>query len=92
VLVTVFGDETRGASVHAARVLREAGVSTELFLGSTSSRKSFKKQMKYANVGGYPWVVVIGPDEAADGVATLKNMRTGEQERIGVSLLASKVR
>ncbi len=91
VLVTVFGDDTRPASIAMATRLREAGIATELYLGETSSRKAFKKQMKYANAGGYPWVIVIGPDEAREGRVTLKNMRSGEQESVDASAVAGRL-
>lgn len=90
-LVTIFSDDTRPASTAMAHRLRQAGIPTELYLGETSSRKAFKKQMKYANAGGYPWVIVIGPDEAAAGQATLKNMRTGDQETLAVSAVVERL-
>ena len=39
-----------------------------------------KKQMSYAAGRAIPAVVVLGPDEAREGRATLKNMLTGAQE------------
>ncbi len=85
VLVTVFSDDTLTASIDATRQLREAGIASELYLGATSSRKSFSKQMKYANAGGYPYVLVIGPDEMDAGHAKLKNMASGEQQTLPLS-------
>ena len=37
------------------------------------------KQFKDANGRGIPYVLVCGPDEAANGTVVLKNLSTGEQ-------------
>jgi histidyl-tRNA synthetase len=80
VLVTVFDDTTRSASLRAAATLREAGVRTDLFLGDGK----LKNQLKYANARAYPWVAVIGPDEAAAGTLSLKDLKSGEQWSISM--------
>jgi histidyl-tRNA synthetase len=41
-----------------------------------------KKQMEYANRRGIPYVVIIGSEELASGVATVKDMRSGEQHKV----------
>ncbi len=74
-LVTVFDDATAGASQRFATQLREAGVPTDLYLGDGK----LKAQFKYAHARGYPWLAVIGPDEAAAGTVSLKNLDSGEQ-------------
>ncbi len=45
--------------------------------------RSMKAQMKAANRGDYPWVVLIGRDELEGHFLTLKEMETGNQARIG---------
>jgi len=80
VLVTVFDDATRGASLAVTSKLRAAGVKTDLFLGDGK----LKNQLKYANARAYPWVVVIGPEEAAAGTVSLKSLKTGEQASVSV--------
>ena len=85
VLVTVFDEERLAASVHCARVLREAGIDAELFLDD----KNLKKQFKYANARGFPWLIVIGPDEATSGHVNLKNLKSGDQRLISVDELSA---
>ena len=41
-----------------------------------------KKQMEYANRRMIPYVVIIGSNELAERKATVKNMRTGEQQSV----------
>jgi histidyl-tRNA synthetase len=48
-----------------------------------------KKQMGYANQKQIPFVAVIGGDEMANGEVTLKNMLTGEQNKVKCTDLIS---
>jgi len=75
VLVTIFSPETIGDSLNFAADLRKAGVATECFLEPAK----MKKQLSYANKKGIPFCVVIGPDESAKNLATVKNMASGQQ-------------
>lgn len=78
VLVTVFADDTRDASVRIATALRREGIATDLYLGDARLRSQFK----YANARGYRWLVVVGPDEAAENRLSLKNLSTGAQSTL----------
>ncbi len=75
VWVTVFSEDTLSASLKAATLLRSAGVNVQV---STRTGK-LAKQFKDANGRGVPYVLVCGPDEAAQGTVLLKNLATGEQ-------------
>jgi histidyl-tRNA synthetase len=75
VMVTVFNDSTREASYEAARAFRDAGVRASVTLGTPK----LKKQFKTANRTRARYVVVIGPNEAAEGKLTLKEMDSGDQ-------------
>jgi histidyl-tRNA synthetase len=50
-----------------------------------------KKQFEYANKKNIPYLIIIGPDEAASGEATLRNMQTGEQATLPLDALAEKI-
>jgi len=78
VLVTVFSSELMGIAARIAAQLRSAGVSTELY----PEPARLDRQLKYANALGIPFAVIVGPDEADVGKATLKNLVTGEQWRL----------
>lgn len=77
-LVTVFSPELMGASTRIAAQLRSAGVSAELY----PEPSRLDRQLKYANAFGIPFAVIVGPDEASAGKATLKNLATGEQRQL----------
>lgn len=76
-LVTVFGDETRTASLQLASELRQAGLRTEFPLRRT---KGLRQQIAYASSKGIPLLVILGPDELRAGQVTLRagpqNQRT----------------
>jgi histidyl-tRNA synthetase len=75
VYVVCFGDEARGAAFSLALELRRAGLAAEVdFQG-----RSPKAQMRAANKLGAPLCALLGPDEAARGEVTLKNMADGRQ-------------
>jgi len=76
VLVTIFEDPQ--PALAAAAVLRQKNINAEVF----PAQDKIDKQLKYANRKGVNFVLMIGPDEAAKNMVTLKNMQTGKQETI----------
>lgn len=75
----VLPDEAlAGTALRRAREIRASG----LRVAVDFSGRSIRKQFKGASESGASHVVVIGPDEAASGSATVKNMRTGVQEGV----------
>jgi histidyl-tRNA synthetase len=88
VLVTVFSAELMEKSFSAANYLREAGIPTICFTEAVK----LPKQFKYADRIGSRFVVVIGPDEAANGQVTLKDLSKGEQRTIEMDRLAEEIR
>ena len=87
-LVTVFSPELMGASARIAAALRSAGVNAELY----PEAARLDRQLKYANTFGIPFAVIVGPDEAAAGKATVKNLATGEQGQLNQSDVVEAVR
>jgi histidyl-tRNA synthetase len=75
-LVTVFNAELRPESLRIAQALRARGIAVEQSL----SAGKLGKQLKRANTNGIPWVVICGPDEAAQQKLLLRNMHSGEQQ------------
>ena len=65
-------DVTGGAEATLlAEELRRAGIRAERAFGG----RSMKAQMKAADRSGARWAVLLGPDELADGVVSLRHMR-----------------
>ena len=83
VLFVNLGEAEAMASLVAVNKLRDAGVSAELYPDSTK----MKKQMESANRRGIPYVAIIGSNELEQGVVTLKNMVTGEQQTVSTDSL-----
>ncbi len=77
VLVVPIGDTLESCARTASR-FREAGIVTEVFLEDTKTAK----KLNYANRQGIPYVIIIGEEEAADGMLTVKDMAGGEQSRL----------
>ncbi len=88
VLVTVFDETTRTASLAAAKNFRAAGINTEVFFDAGG----LKRQFKYADKKGIPFVVILGPDEVARQVLTLKNLTTGQQENVSLEQAIARVK
>jgi len=86
-LLCRFADVPAAAAIRIATDLRAAGVRTELF----ADTPSLGKQIQYANTIGAPFVAILGGDELAKGVVTLKNLATGEQKTLAVSEAAGVV-
>ena len=63
------------AAVRLATQFRAAGIRTQIY----TEQKKFKAKMSYADKLGIPYVVFLGEDEIAQGVCSVKNLRTGEQ-------------
>lgn len=82
VLVTVFSEELLPTSIKASAVLRKAKINTELY---PDSETKLDKQIKYADKKGIPWVMIVGPEEAAQKQVTLKNLKTTKQESISLT-------
>ena len=79
-----LGEKEALASLALVNQLRQRGISAELYPDSAK----MKKQMEYANRRQIPYVVIIGSNELEQGVATVKNMATGEQETLPIATFA----
>lgn len=78
VLVTVFDDERFVASLEFASEVRKAGINASVY----PEVAKLPKQFKYADRMGISTVVVIGPDEAARGQVTIKDLASGKQQTV----------
>ena len=64
--------------IKLATKLRNEGINTEIYLND----KKLKAKFKYADKLEIPYVIVIGEDEIKSNEITLKNMMTGNEEKI----------
>ena len=86
VYIAPLGSDTSELAFRLTEQLRALGVRADTDLIG----RSLKAQMKYADKQGARYTLVIGGDEAANGVATLKSMTGGEN--VTVPLDAQKIR
>ena len=80
-----LGESEQLASMRLISELRNKGISAEIYPESAK----MKKQMEYANRRGIPYVVIIGSNELERKVATLKDMRSGEQRELSFEELVA---
>ena len=80
--------EELGYAVAAGRVLRAAGVRTQLY----GEQRKFKAKMAYADKIGVPFAVLIGEDEIAAGVVSVKDMSSGEQRQLSPTEAAAFIK
>jgi histidyl-tRNA synthetase len=88
VLVINFGGKELSELVQITRSLRDAGISSELY----PDVARLKKQFAYADARRIPWVIIAGSEELAAGQVTVKEMRTGGQQKIDLSALADFIK
>ncbi|MBL0317637.1 MAG: histidine--tRNA ligase [Flavobacteriales bacterium] len=80
VLFVNFGKEEELYCMKLLRDIRKAGINAEIF----PEAAKMKKQFKYADDKGIPFVATVGTDEMSKGQVSLKNMKTGDQKMISV--------
>ena len=54
--------------------------------------RKFKGQFKYADRIGAKNTIVLGDDEISEGKATIKDMKTGDQEKVSFENIGGTLR
>ncbi len=80
-------DSAEVRALSAADELRREGSTAIVDL----TGRGLKKQLKAASDGGYSYVVIIGADEMRTGEAAVKDLASGEQEKVPFASLASYI-
>ena len=75
-------------AIALAEALRAGGVRVQLY----GEQKKFKQKMSYADKLGVPFAVLLGEDEIAQNLCSVKNMRTGEQVSLSAEDAAAFIR
>ena len=83
-----FGTAEASASMKMMKEMRASGVAVEIY----PDQAKMKKQMGYADSLGIPFVALVGETEMNEGKMTLKNMATGEQQKLTVAEAIELVR
>jgi len=85
VLVTQFDESTQGASLLLAHQLRAAGLRVDLY----PDLDRYGRQFQYADERKVPFVLLLGPNEVAQGTVGVKDLRSGEQVEMEASLVSN---
>lgn len=81
-------DGNMDRAIDAARILRENDINTQVYLEDVKIGKKFN----YADKLKIPYTIIIGQDEAANNLYTLKNMNTGEQNSLTLEEVLNKLK
>jgi histidyl-tRNA synthetase len=86
VAVIPVGEAAEAAALDAVQSLRRAGVVAEV-----GYKGNLKRRMERANRLGARAAVIIGDEELAEGVAQLRDLDAGTQERVPLAELAARL-
>ena len=78
VLVTVFDESLLNGSLKLAAELRQTGIQVMCY----PEAAKLPKQLKFADRMGIRYAVIMGPDEAASGIVTLKDLAARTQTTV----------
>jgi histidyl-tRNA synthetase len=86
VFIASMGSDAHDAAVRLLASLRQGGVSADM----DYTGRSLKAQMKIADKLGSKYVIILGDDEVANQVATVRYMATSEQKSVPFGELAEQ--
>jgi histidyl-tRNA synthetase len=87
VFIAYVGDAPKSAALKFIAELRAQNISVVM----DDMGRGMKQQMKCADRSGAKFTVIIGGDELDAGEVTLRDMATGEQERITLAALPTRL-
>jgi histidyl-tRNA synthetase len=79
-LVCHFDVQNFNYALGVASQLRQAGIACEVY----PDISKIKKQLEYANKKAIPFAIIIGSEEMGSGMLTIKNLETGEQQKLSM--------
>jgi histidyl-tRNA synthetase len=88
VLVTIFDEAQVSTSLQVSNDLRDSGLNTELYF----ENDPLGNQIRYALKKGIPYVIIVGPDEAAAGKVTIRNLPLEEQRTVEQSGMTEHIK
>lgn len=88
VLVTIFSEDLVEKSLEVTSRLRSKNIKAELWLDPDVK---LEKQLKYADLKGIPYAIILGPDEVKSSKLTLKNLKAMTQETLSLDEVIQKL-
>ena len=86
-LISVYGEATYLKSLQLQKTLHQNEIAAEVY----PDEDKLKKQLKYADRKGIPFVLLAGPEEISKGEYVLKDMQSGEQEYLDEKKLIERL-
>lgn len=80
VMISNFDQNAEKYALPLLRKIREAGINSEIYPSSAK----LKKQLNYADDKKIPYVILIGSEEMESGNLSLKNMKSGDQQKLSI--------
>jgi histidyl-tRNA synthetase len=80
VMISNFDGEAEVYALPLLHRLRQAGLNSEIY----PSPSKLKKQLNYADDKKIPFVILIGSEEMESGKLSLKNMKSGDQQKLTI--------
>lgn len=87
VLIINFDKSIESFTLPLLAKLRHNGIAAELY----PTAAKLKKQMSYADGKNIPFVLLVGEEEQSSGLLTLKNMESGDQEKVSSEELINRL-
>jgi histidyl-tRNA synthetase len=88
VLISNFDAVAEAYALPLLQQLRRAEISAELY----PSAAKLKKQMSYADDKNIPYVILIGSEEMESDLLTLKDMKSGIQEKLRIDAIVEMLK
>jgi histidyl-tRNA synthetase len=88
-LFVSFGEAELNYCLPLLTQARKAGINAEIY---PDAGAKMKKQMGYADDKQIPFVVIVGGDEMQSGLLSLKDMKTGIQEKLTIDAIVEKLK
>jgi histidyl-tRNA synthetase len=85
VLVVPLGDEQWMAAFQLVAHLRQAGLAADL----DYRRRSLRAQLRYADSEQFRFAALLGPEEELAGEVTVRDLLTGQQQRLARDQLSA---
>ena len=86
-IFVVLFKETSNVGIEIINKLRQKNVSVE----SDFNIRSIKSQFKTADKYNAKYALILGPDEVLDNKATIRDMNTGDEEKVSFETLESVI-
>ena len=88
VVICVFEKKSLKNYIKLQTILRESGISAEIYPGENK----LKKQMEYANKIKAPAVILYGEDEIKLEKPTLRDLNSGKEKSIAITELVNEIK